>query len=215
LSGEIAVSRRLFIIGAGSFGRELEGHLEAVPPDRRDWEVAGFLDDDPGALEGFPSDHRVLGPIGGFVFRDGDLAVLALAKPSTKRKVFESLTGRVELLTFVAPDAIVGKFTRLGRGCVIGPRVILGPNVVLGDAVFVNSGSMVGHDATLGSFTSLMAANNVAGGCLIGEGVFAASTVTIIPGRKICDGAYLGAGSVVIQDVKEPRTVFGNPAKYV
>ncbi|MGA8891055.1 MAG: hypothetical protein WB493_05765 [Anaeromyxobacteraceae bacterium] len=209
------MSRRLFIVGAGSFGRELEGHLAAVPSGRRDWEVEGFLDDDPAALEGFPSDHRVLGPVDGFGFRDGDLAVLAIAKPSTKRKVFESLAGRVEVMTFVSPDAIVGKFTRLGTGCVIGPRVILGPNVTLGDAVFVNSGSMVGHDASIGSFSSLMAANNVAGGCRIGEGVFAASTVTIIPGRKICDGAYLGAGSVVIQDVKEPRTVFGNPARYV
>ena len=207
--------RRLYIIGAGSFGRELESHLDSVPPKQREWAVAGFLDDDPSALAGFPSDYRLVGSIKSFAFGPGDLAVLAIARPSAKRKVFELLGDRVELLTFVAPDAIVGKFTRIGRGCVIGPRVVIGPNVTIGDAVFINSASMVGHDVQLGAFSSFMANNNVAGGCRVGQEVFVASTVTLIPGRTICDGAYLGAGCVVIRDVKEPRTVFGNPARYV
>jgi sugar O-acyltransferase (sialic acid O-acetyltransferase NeuD family) len=209
------LSRRLFIIGAGSFGRELECHLDAFPRGARDWEVAGFLDDDEAALAGFPSDYGLLGPIRDFAFAPGDLAVLAIAKPSTKRAVVTGLARRVEFLTFVSPSATVGKFVRMGAGCIVGPGAILGPNVTLGESVFVNSGSMVGHDASVGAYSSLMANVNVAGGCRLGEEVFAASSVTLIPGRKVCDRAYLGAGSVVIQDVNEPRTVFGNPARFV
>jgi sugar O-acyltransferase (sialic acid O-acetyltransferase NeuD family) len=209
------MTRRLLIIGAGSFGRELECHLDAIPPGSRDWHVAGFLDDDPGALEGFPSDYRILGAVGDFPFSSRDLAVLAIASPAAKLAAATRLTGRVGLLTFVHPTATVGKFTRIGEGSVIGPGVVIGPNVTIGTGVFVNSGSMVGHDAVLGDWSSLMANVNVAGGCRLGQRVFAASTVTVIPGRKVCDGALLGAGSVVIQDVREPRTVFGNPARYV
>lgn len=209
------MSRRLFIIGAGGFGRELESHLERVPPDQRPWEIAGFLDDDPSALGGHPSTYRVVAPIRGFGFRADDLAVLALAKPATKKAIFQSLADRVELLTYIAPDANIGKFVRVGRGCIIGPRVVIGPNVTLGDAVFVNSASMIGHDTVVGNYTSFMANNNIAGECRIGAEVFSASSVTVIPDRTVCDGAYIGAGSVVIQHVREPRTVFGNPAKYI
>jgi serine acetyltransferase len=41
------------------------------------------------------------------------------------------------------------------------------------------------------------------------------SGVTIIPKRKIANDATLGAGSVVITNVKAGTTVFGNPAKKI
>lgn len=207
--------RKLYIIGAGDFGRELEMHLDRLPESDRDWTIAGYLDDNPDSLDGYPSDLQILGPISGFPFQSDDLAVLAIAKPSSKRNVYQRLRERVELMTYISPDAIVGKFTRMGIGCIIGPRVIIGPNVMLGDAVFVNSGSMVGHDVTIGSFCSFMANNNIAGKCRIGADAYFGSSVTVIPNRWVCDGALIGAGSVVVRSVTEQRTVFGNPARYL
>jgi sugar O-acyltransferase (sialic acid O-acetyltransferase NeuD family) len=207
--------RDLYIVGAGDFGRELESHLDGVPEKRRTWRIAGYLDDNPAALEGCPSDYRVLASISDFQFKPRDVAIVAIAAPRQKKRVVEAIRGRVELLTFISPDAIIGKFVKIGAGCIIGPRAIIGTNVILGDAVFINSGSMIGHDVTIGSFSSFMANNNIAGRCHIGDEVYFASTTTVIPGRSICAGAFIGAGSVVIRHIKEPRTVFGNPARYV
>jgi acetyltransferase-like isoleucine patch superfamily enzyme len=39
--------------------------------------------------------------------------------------------------------------------------------------------------------------------------------VTIVSGVKIGKNARIGAGSVVIRDVKKGETVFGNPAQVV
>jgi sugar O-acyltransferase (sialic acid O-acetyltransferase NeuD family) len=207
--------RDLYIVGAGDFGRELESHLDRVPESERAWRIAGYLDDNPAALEGYPSDYGIVGSIGDFQFQSSDLAIVAIATPGAKRRVIEGVRGRVEFLTFVSPDAIIGKFVKIGTGCIIGPHVIVGTNVILGDAVFINSGSMIGHDVTIGSFSSFMANNNIAGRCRIGEAAYFASTVTVIPGRSICDGAFIGVGSVVIRNVKERRTVYGNPARYI
>lgn len=207
--------RRLYIVGAGDFGREMEAHLDSIPAGERDWQIAGYLDDNPASLDGYPSDFSVVGAIADFRFGTRDVALVAIASPAAKKKVFELLRGRVELLTFISPYALVGKFTRIGTGCIIGPRVVIGPNVLIGDAAFVNSGSMIGHDVTVGDFCSFMANNNIAGHCRIGEGTYCASSVTVIPGRTICDGAFIGAGSLVLRDIKERRTVFGNPAKYL
>jgi len=209
------VLRKLYIIGAGNFAREAECLLDLIPATQRDWKIEGFLCDLECGLNGHPSDYKVVGKIEDFVFKPGDLALMAIATPAGKEAVYEKLKDKVEFFTYCAPDAIIGKFTTIGKGCFIGPRAIIGPNVSLGDGVFVNSGTMIGHDVVIGAFSSLMANNNVAGHCKIGCGVFFASSVTVIPNRKICDGAFIGAGSVVIQHVKEKRTMFGNPAKYL
>jgi acetyltransferase-like isoleucine patch superfamily enzyme len=39
--------------------------------------------------------------------------------------------------------------------------------------------------------------------------------VVVIPGRKIEENARIGAGSVVIHNIKENSSVFGNPAKLI
>ena len=207
--------RSLYIVGGGDFGREVETHLDRVPEGDRNWRIAGFLDDNPSSLEGYPSDYKVVGSVSDYQFQVGDLAIIAVATPKVKRGLFEILRRKVKLLTFISPDAIVGKFTKIGEGCILGPRVVIGPNVILGDGVCVNTGSMIGHDTAIGDFSSLMANNNIAGKCRVGEEVYFASTVTVIPSRSICDGALIGAGSVVIRDIKERRTVFGNPANYL
>lgn len=208
-------NRRLYIAGAGALGRELESILDKIPLAQREWSITGFLSDVEEALDGYPSDYSIIGPIHGFEFGTDDLVIIAVADPQGRKQVFEYLQDRVEIFTFISPEATVGKFVKIGRGCILGPRVVIGPNVTLGDAVFINSGSMVGHDTTIESYTSLMANNNIAGRCHIGEGAYLASTVTIIPKRRICAGAMIGAGSVVINHIKERRTVFGNPAKYI
>ena len=207
--------RNLYIVGAGGFGREMEGYLDRVLESERAWRVAGYLDDNPEALQGYPSDFKVLGSARNFEFQPRDLAIIAIATPDVKKAMVEAIRDRVELFTFVAPDAHIGKFSKIGKGCIIGPRVTIGPNASLGDAVFVNIGCMIGHDVKISDFCSFMANNIIAGGCKIGEGAYFASSVTVIPDRSICDRAFIGAGSVVVGNIKKRGTVFGNPARYL
>lgn len=209
--------RRLFIIGASSFGREMEGWLERVPIESRDWCIAGYLDDNPEAraVIDFPSDYDLLGNIDDTEFSDSDLCVLAIAEPKYKRDVVQKLKNRVEFLTFISPDAIIGKFNTFGEGSVVCPGSILTTNVTVGDFVTINNGCNIGHDVVVGAYASLMGSVTLSGSVQLGNDVYVGSKATITPSMSIASCSKVGAGSVVIRNVRKPSVVFGNPAKVV
>ena len=53
---------------------------------------------------------------------------------------------------------------------------------------------------------------NIGGECKIGKEVFFGTGSIVIPRKTICSNSIVGAGAVIIRDVKTPATYFGNPA---
>ena len=108
---------------------------------------------------------------------------------------------------------MVGERVRLGVGVVLCPGAIVSADVELGDFAMVNLQSTVGHDARIGSWSTLSAHCDVTGRVQVADRVFMGSRVSVIPGRKVGARAVLGAGAVVIADVPAGVTVVGNPAR--
>ena len=55
--------KRVLIVGAGGVGREVLAYLKQHPDYGKNWLVAGFLDDDKQALEGFGYAEEVVGGV--------------------------------------------------------------------------------------------------------------------------------------------------------
>jgi len=209
--------QRLIIVGASSFGREIESWLERVPPESRDWFIGGYVDDNPntrGVID-FPSSYELLGTIDDTEFLDDDLCVIAIAEPKYKRNVVAKLKGRVKFFTFISSDSIIGKFNIIGEGVVICPGTIVTTNVKIGSFVTVNNSCNIGHDVVVGSYSSLMGSVTLSGGVSLGNDVYLGSKSTVTPNISIASGSKIGTGSVVIRSFKEPAVIFGNPAKII
>jgi sugar O-acyltransferase (sialic acid O-acetyltransferase NeuD family) len=208
-------TKRLFIIGASSLGREIESWLELVPIQERDWEIIGYLDTDQNSFSKYPSDYPLLGNENDYVFGENDYCIIAIATPSIREKVYNNIKDRVKLYTFIANNVITGKFSTIGEGCIICPNCIVSTNVKIGAGSFLNGGTQIGHDVVIGDFTAIMANVDIAGCCTIGKRTFIGSKVVVIPSTKIGDDCKIGAGSVVIRTVKDGYSVFGCPAKRI
>ncbi len=206
------MKRRLFIIGAGGMGRELESILDAIPRKDTDWELAGYLHSGPDTLSAYPSDYTIVGDWNTFDFQSRDLVLMGTSDAVWKKKIAEALKERVEFLTFVHPGVSIGKFARIGKGCVIYPGAFISTNVRIGDFCTVNAGTFIGHDVQIGNFSSLMAHVDLGGWSQLGENVFMGTQSVLTPKKKIADNAQIAAGTVVMRHVKANTTMFGNPA---
>jgi sugar O-acyltransferase (sialic acid O-acetyltransferase NeuD family) len=206
------VKKRLFIIGAGGFGRELEAWLQSIKPQHRDWKLFGYLDENPDALKGNPSRLSIVGTPLDYQFTKNDAVIIGIADPKTKEKMHDLLKDRVQIPTFVHPTAIVGSYVRIGQGSIVCAFCALTNNVQLGCCVTINGCTLIGHDVVIGDWTSVMSNTTISGKCQIGDHAYIGSGATVLPSIRIANQSTVGAGSVVIKNVRARTTVFGNPA---
>jgi sugar O-acyltransferase (sialic acid O-acetyltransferase NeuD family) len=207
--------KKLLIVGAGGFGRELYAWASQHPDHGRAWTLAGFLDDNASALAAF-GDFAPVRPLARHRPAPDEVFLCGLGLPPQKERLLAPLlaTG-ASFLTFIHPRALVGQRVRLGAGVVLCPGAIVSADVDLGDFVMVNLHATVGHDASIGAWSTLSAHCDVTGRVQVADRVFMGSRVSIIPGRRVGSRAILGAGAVVITDVPSDATMVGNPAKVV
>lgn len=208
----IMQNKRLLIIGAGGFGRELEDWLEVCPANKKEWIIGGYIDDNLNALSGYTSKYQVLGRINEFPFTENDLGLVAIAEPDIKEKVYESLKHRLRFYTFIHPTAIIGGNVVIGEGTIIYPNTVISTNCRIGRNVSMGCSNHIGHDSAVGDFSSLMASVDLGGGTRLGSKVYIGSKATIVPGRKIADSTKISSGSVVVNNINSASTYFGNPA---
>ena len=202
------------IIGAGGLGRELLGWIAGCGPDvRRRFAVAAFVsegDDAGGVRHGLP----IIRPD---EWRgDPPRFIIGIAEPADRKRIAQSLAARGWTAeTLVHDSAAVGLNARIGAGTVICPHCRISSDCEIGEHVLINSGSGVGHDAVVGSYASLLGAVSANGNVVIGEGALLGAGSMVYPGKKVGAWARIGLGSVVLRNVPEHATMFGNPAQRI
>ena len=205
--------RHLVIIGAGGYGREMYGAAREAVGYGTEFDVKGFLDERPGALDGFAGYPPVIGTPGGYSICPDDVFVTALGDIAARRKCAALIEGRgCRFVSVVHSTASLGPNVKVGEGSFIAHNVVLTADVSVGRHACVFHNTSIGHDTVLGDFSHVYAQCAVGGAVKIGAGASVYPGARIVPRRTIGDGAVVGIGSVVVLNVPAGTTVFGNPA---
>lgn len=199
------------IVGTGGMGRELLGWIAGCSSDTRErFRVAAFISeagDDGTSIHGVPVLHPKDWT------DEAPRFVMAFADPVKKKRLALELEAKGwEPEIFIHDTAVVGLSATIGRGTVVCPFCRISTDCEIGDHVLVNGGSGIGHDAVVGSYSSLLGSVSVNGSTRVGEGVTLGAGSMIYPGKKVGNWAKIGLASVVLRNVPEGATMFGSPA---
>ena len=204
----------LIIVGAGGLGREVFSWLSQEIKEKHNYKIKGFIDDNPRSLDNFEYPAKILSSIDNYMPKYGDQFVLSILDPKLKKQIVDSLSQRgARFYKLIHPISIIGTNVKIGEGCVICPNCILTNDIKIGNFVFINTNSTIGHDTIIGDFTSVNGNVDITGKVKVGKGCLFGVGAKVIPGRTIGDDVVIGAGSIVIRNIKSNESVFGNPAK--
>ena len=210
--------KKLIIIGAGGFAREVAWLVERINARSREWELLGFVDDNPATWGETINGYKVLCGTDGLVDHGDVYAVCAIGSAKTRKKVIEKIKSNapaVKFATLTDPSVIISDLVSIGEGCIICANTVVTVNVKIGAHVHVNLDCTVGHDAEISDYVTVYPGVNISGMTFYGECVELGTGAQIIQGKKIGKNTVIGAGAVVVRDIPESCTAVGNPARVI
>lgn len=195
----------VIIIGAGGHGKVVADIVQ-----RSGDRVIGFLDDNPDAgsiLIGSP----MLGSVDDYKKYSAEF-VIAIGNADIRRRISQKLSD-VSWYTAIHPTAVISDIdVEIGTGTVVMANAVINPGTKIGKHCIINSGAIVEHDNRIDDFVHVSVGAKLGGTVKIGKGTWIGIGVSVSNNVNICDNCMIGAGSVVIKDIREAGTYVGVPA---
>lgn len=204
--------RKLCVYGAGGSGKDTLAILaDVLGSAKRVSEVACFMVQDEFWKKGDLLGVRVL-PESEFDPNDFEV-VVAIGDAVSRKKIVDRLPPETRYGRLIHPSVHISPWAEIGAGCVISAGVVITSDIVIGGHAQLNLNTTICHDARIGDFFTTAPAANVNGSCTFGNLVYLGSNSCIKQGIRICDQVIVGMGAVVVKNIDEPGTYFGNPAR--
>lgn len=208
--------RKIAIIGAGGFGREVKLIIDRINTIKPTYTLIGFYDDNKKIqknIHGIP----LLGSIDDLLHVDKEInLVFGIGIPEVKVTIYNRINLKTNFLypNIIDPSAIVGTdAVRLGKGCVLCAHAVITCDIILKDFITVNLACTIGHDTTINSFSSFMPGVHISGDVIIDREVYIGTGAKVINQLKIGQQTIIGAGAVVAKSLPPHCTAVGIPAK--
>lgn len=209
---------KLVILGAGGLARETLWVAREMNQERKQFDILGFVDDNPDLWGRTLADLPVLGGLGWLRENwSSDLCGICGVGNTVIRKRLHQWAQDVDLkfTNLIHPSAQMSRYVELGQGVVITAGTILTTQIEIHNQVFLNLSCTIGHDAVLEPYTNCAPACNISGGVRLKEGAHLGTGVQVIQNLTVGEWTKVGAGAVVIRDLPAHSVAVGVPAKVI
>lgn len=207
--------KKLIIVGAGGLGRIVYSVLQLDPLMMAEYRIVGFLDTRPELTLPDDIDAPVLGNPLDYQVSADEFFIAAVGLPDWREKLVAPLLAQGARFISQTRHSSIGARTTIGQGTFITPGAVVSVDCQIGAFAYLDTYVILGHDVVLGPHCQIGAMSFLAGGVKVGHGVSIHPRATIAKDVVIGDGAIVGIGSVVVNNVPPGVTVFGNPARVI
>jgi len=210
--------KKIVIIGAGGFGREVLDIIDACNQNNKIYEPLGFIVDsqfgEPGTII---NDMPILGGVDWLKNNvDSVFVICSVGQPHLRYQLIQRATElHCRFINLIHPSAILTRWVSMGEGVIIAAGCILTNQIQIGNHVHVNLDCTIGHDVRIQDFATLAPGIHVSGNVSVGAGCYIGTGANIIEKISIGEWSVIGAGSSIIGNVPANSTVVGVPGKAI
>lgn len=194
----------MYLFGASGHGKVIKEIVEACGG-----KVTAYVDDNKqvNAFAGLPVLHAADGLSPMIVC----IGVCRIRKMIVER--LKTSSTPVSFGTAIHPSAVVSPSAQIGEGTVVMAGAVINADAKIGKHCIVNTGATVDHDCAIEDYCHIAPGAHISGGTHIGEGTWIGVGSSVIQCLNIGTNCMIGAGSVVVRDIPDNVTAFGNPCK--
>lgn len=128
------------------------------------------------------------------------------------------LYNKVKEIGFHIPNildktCIVSHWCTLCEGIYVGKNAVINTNAKINNMAIINTSSTVEHDCNIGEFVHVSPGSVICGGVVINRDTHIGAGSVIRQGIHIGASSIIGLSSVVVRDIPNEVTAFGNPCR--
>lgn len=139
--------------------------------------------------------------------------IIAIGNNNIRKKIAQNYK-KLEFITLIHPKAIIAENVKIAKGTVVMAGVIINSCATVGEHCIINTGCIIEHDNIIKSYVHISPNATLCGNVFVDEESWIGASSTIIQATKIGKRCTIGAGAVVIKDIKKDSKAIGIPAKF-
>ena len=204
---------RLIIIGAGGHARVIADAVSRPVFKHNQFELLGFLDDNPKLLNTDFCGRPVLGNVSELKKFAHDSTIIGIGDNKIRSRLFDQLSASgANLATIVHPSAIIGAHVNIGKGTVVFARVVINAMAIIEENVILNTACTVGYDCQISSHAHIGSGAHLGGEVHVEMGARVDLGSNVVERINIGQWAIVETKATVIRDVPAFNVVSGVPA---
>lgn len=203
------MKKKLFIVGASGHGKV----LKEVALKMETYSDVFFLDDNIKLLE----KGEVIGD-SNYILKYGreDDVIIGIGDSNVRQKLQDYYEkSAINVTRLIHPFSSVASEVEIGIGTVVMAGSVVQPGCKIGRGVILNTSCSVDHDNEIGDYSHISVGSHLAGGVKVGKRTWIGIGAVVSNNISICDDVVIGAGGVVVENIIEPGTYIGVPARKI
>lgn len=205
------MKNKLIIIGASGHGKVVAD----IAIKMNKWQRIVFLDDDESIK--ISMGLEVIGKtVEAFTYKDEVDFFVAIGNNATREKIQEKLIDEgLNVVSLIHPSAVIGADVKIGIGSVVMAGVVINSSTRIGKGCIINTSCSLDHDNMIEDYVHISPGVNMAGTVKVCNGSWLGIGSVVSNNVNICSGCKVGAGAVVVKNIIEPGTYVGVPVRKI